>query len=254
MPGRVYHLLLQRCPIRFRCRRVWTPASNRWPEQEVGWQGHGQGRFVDEIRLAEEQHCCFLRSPIARGRIVRSIRPERPTQACQSSPAQRSVTSCGCRSPLSVSRPGRCPVPGLAENRVAFVGQPIAAVLASSRAAAEDAVEQVVAEFDQEPARVHPPSPNDVFGPDRPRADLDGPAQGVLTANYGMFTGGPSDALVTGDVNLGRAAAMPIETRGVLAAFDDLEQALTVWLPTQMPNLARMWMAEALGCRSRGCA
>ncbi len=208
----------------------------------------GRGRFVDDIHLADEQHCCFLRSPIARGRIVR-IDTSGATHTGVSIFTSATIGH-QLRMPQPMYRfPDQVdvPFPALAENRVGFVGQPIAAVLASSRAAAEDAVEQVVVEFDEEPARVHPPSPNDVFGPDRPRADLDGPAQGVLTANYGMFTGGPSDALVTGDVNLGRAAAMPIETRGVLAAFDDLEQALTVWLPTQMPNLARMWMAEALG-------
>jgi carbon-monoxide dehydrogenase large subunit len=212
----------------------------------------GRGRFIDDIHLPEELHCCFLRSPVARGRIV-SI--EMPTSA---PPGVMFFTGANLGGNVSMPRglyrfPDQIslPFPALAEETVAFVGQPIAAALASSRALAEDAIEQVSLNIEEERPRVLLSSPAEVFGSVLPSATHDGPVQGVLAANYGTFVASTSRAgVVTADIHLGRAAAMPIETRGVLAVFDELEDALTVWLPTQLPSLARTWIAEALGMRA----
>ena len=212
----------------------------------------GRGRFIDDIHLPEEQHCCFLRSPVARGRIV-GVAP--PRSAISGVTFFTAATFGGdlwmprglYRFPDQVE----IPFPALADERVAFVGQPIAAVLASSRALAEDAIEQVTLDIEEERPTVRAPSPDDVFGSVLPIATHDGPVQGVLTANYGMFVAREFGVgVVNADITLGRAAAMPIETRGVLAVFDELEECLTVWLPTQLPSLARTWIAEALGMRT----
>ena len=209
----------------------------------------GRGRFIDDIHLPEEQHCCFLRSPVARGRIVRV--ETSGGGVSEATLFTAATLGLQLRMPQGMYRfPDQVefPFPALAEDRVAFVGQPVAVAVASSRAAAEDAIDQVFLEIDEEPALVDPPSPDDVFGPELPRASLDGPVQGVLASNYGTFGATVSHpTVVTGDLKLGRAAAMPIETRGVLAIFHELEQSLTVWLPTQLPNLARRWIAEGLG-------
>ena len=208
----------------------------------------GRGRFIDDRHLPEERHCCFLRSPVARGRIALL-----DTSKCDvHGVAVFTGATLGLelRMPRGIYRfPDQVeiPFPALARDRVAFVGQPVAVALAASRAAAEDAIEHIVLEIEEERPFIYPPSPIEVFGPVPPRAALDGPIQGVLTSNYGTFADSEDDArTVTADCSLGRAAAMPIETRGVLAAFNELEQTLTVWLPTQLPSMARTWIADAL--------
>ncbi len=211
----------------------------------------GRGQFIDDIHLPDEQHCCFLRSPVARGKIVRV--ETRGGSVSEATVFTAATLGLQLRMPQAMYHfPDQVdfPFPALAEDRVAFVGQPVAVALARSREAAEDAIDNVFLEIDKEPALVAPPSPDDVFGQELPRASVDGAVQAVLASNYGTFGLPVSHAtVVTGDLKLGRAAPMPIETRGVLAIFSELEQTLTVWLPTQMPNLARRWIAEALGMR-----
>src|SRR5262249_27738253 len=45
----------------------------------------------------------------------------------------------------------------------------------------------------------------------------------------------------------GRCSSAPMETRGVMAAFDPIDGILTVWASTQTPHLLRSGLAEALG-------
>src|SRR5579864_4251320 len=135
----------------------------------------GRGRFIDDRHIPEERHCCFLRSPVARGRIAHLD----TSKSAVDEVAIFTGASAGMdlRMPAGIYRfPDQVeiPFPALACDRVAFVGQPVAVAVASSRAAAEDAIERVVLEIEEETPFIYPPSPVEVFGPAPPRAALDG--------------------------------------------------------------------------------
>jgi carbon-monoxide dehydrogenase large subunit len=120
----------------------------------------GRGRFIDDIHLPDEQHCCFLRSPVARGRIVRV--ETRGGGVSEATVFTAATLGLQLRMPQAMYRfPDQVdfPFPALAEDRVAFVGQPVAVALARSREAAEDAIDNVCLEIDKEPALVAPLPP-----------------------------------------------------------------------------------------------
>ena len=110
----------------------------------------GQGRFVDD--LAAPLHVAFVRSPVASGRL-RSI-----DAAASRVTVFTAADIEGSCLPLAVhlTTPGAVSParPILAIDRVRFVGEMIAAVVAENRYAAADAVELVQPEIDPLPAVV----------------------------------------------------------------------------------------------------
>lgn len=143
------------------------------------------------------------------------------------------------------------PVPGippLAVNKVRYIGQPVAIVIADSRAAAEDAAELVSVDID----------PLDAVT-DAYEAMADGAPQlyDDVPNNIGVTFGGHRG----GDVNKAftdakfiikerirsqRLNAVPMEPRAVLAAPEG-PNGLTVWTSTQAPHWNRNAIAGALG-------
>jgi carbon-monoxide dehydrogenase large subunit len=107
----------------------------------------GRAQYVDDIAPAGVLHIAFVRSTEARARIA-SI------EAAAGGP--RLITAAdlsGRARPLPLLVPPGVEVadaahPLLADGEVRYVGQPIAAVLAASRAEAEDALEQVVVDYE----------------------------------------------------------------------------------------------------------
>jgi carbon-monoxide dehydrogenase large subunit len=128
------------------------------------------------------------------------------------------------------------PPPLLAEGRVRFVGEAVAAVVAETRAAAEDAAELVGVDYDPLPvvARpadaltgdvvVHPQAPDNVVL--RWRRTVGDAAAAFATAEH----------VVEGLFRMPRLAAVPIETRGAVAVHDPESDLLTLWLSSQDPH------------------
>src|SRR3954469_18468497 len=117
----------------------------------------GQGKYIDDVSLPNEAHLVFVRSPHARARI-RSI----DVSAARSAPGVLSVLT---GKDLTADNVGAFPIgPGLkradgeamtappyyplAVDEARFVGEAVAAVIAQTRAQAEDAAEQGAAECD----------------------------------------------------------------------------------------------------------
>lgn len=120
----------------------------------------GAGRFVDDIALPGQAHAAVLRSPVAHGTIAAL-----DTAAARGLPGVLAVWThrevAGRLAPLGNDfplEPAPAPVtmPPLADGRVRFVGQPVAFVVAESRAAALDAVEAIELEIDDLPAVTDP--------------------------------------------------------------------------------------------------
>ena len=203
----------------------------------------GRGRYTADLARGA-RILRFVRSPVARGRIL----------AVNAPPGLAIITAAvlGDVKPLCprLDRPDYVPVaqPILADERVTYVGEPIAAVIAGTAAEAEDLAEQVMAEITAE---------TPVVTLDQalvPGASLvhDMAVQNTLI-DARFETPGIAAAFATAHQAVefaftsGRQAAVPLEARGAVAAFDSATGRVTLSASTQMPHLLRTGIADALG-------
>lgn len=141
------------------------------------------------------------------------------------------------------------PIPVCATSKVLYVGEPIAVVVASTRAVAEDAAELVEVELEPlEPVA----SAAEALREGAPLVH-DGAARGNLAAElhagFGNMERARSEAAVVvgGTYRVGRHGGIPLECRGVVADWDAHEGRVHVWTSTQVPHMVR----NAI-CRSTG--
>jgi carbon-monoxide dehydrogenase large subunit len=180
----------------------------------------GRTRYVDDIAPDGLLHIAFVRSPHPRA-MIRGIEGANITAA----------DLVGRVRPVPLIVPPGVEVadaahPILADGEVRYVGQPVAAVLAGSRAEAEDALEQVV--IDYEPFEADPEELlrwHKVGG--EVEAAFAGAAHVVRTHHV-----------------IPRAVAAPIEPRGCVAQGDG--EVLRVWLSAQDVHRPRAGLAHAL--------
>jgi aerobic carbon-monoxide dehydrogenase large subunit len=138
-------------------------------------------------------------------------------------------------------------IPMLAARKVRFAGEPVAAILADSRALAEDAAELLEVDYDPLPVVVEP---EDALGAD---AILHDAAPDNVLVRWSRESGDVdavfegADLVVRGSFRLPRLVAAPIEPRGCLAAFDADRDLLTMWLSSQDPHRPRSNLSEMLG-------
>ncbi|MFC6706207.1 xanthine dehydrogenase family protein molybdopterin-binding subunit [Flexivirga alba] len=195
----------------------------------------GASTFVGNLQLDGLLHAAFVRSPLAHGHI-RNI----DTTEAAASPGVVAVYTAAELSlkphhGLMVVNP-KVPRPPLATDRVRFVGEPVALVVAESRAAAADAVELVDVDYDPIPAVV---DPEDALAPD---AELQFPELGTNLV-IGYRTAVQEDPLDGADVVVRarmvnqRVAVMPMEGNAIAVepAGDD-EHDLVIHVSTQMPH------------------
>lgn len=208
----------------------------------------GRGQFVDDIALPGMLHVAFARSPIARGRILAID----TTEARDLSGVHAVFTWDELKAqPVQMLSfffaPSEVPCTPLADGRVAYVGEPVALVIADSRAIAEDAASLVVIDCEEEDpvvtiadARtgppVHPTIEHNIaaqMGDDEIDEDL---AAALASAPH----------RVRHTVVHQRISQSPMETRGVVASRDGPEE-LTLYITCQSPHLVARWVSIALG-------
>jgi len=214
----------------------------------------GRGRFVDDVKVANALHACFVRSTYAHAKI-QSV----DSTAALAMPGVYAVITANDLPEPMRSQPMAMLLPNpaisevctqyvLARNEVFYVGQAIAVVVADTRYIAEDAAAAVVVQYDVVPAV------GDCRG---------GIAEGAARANSALNTNvaanfrlayGDIDAAFTGAAHVfeeeiwqHRGGGMAMETRAVLASHDPASDLLTVWSGTQTPHIGRRMMADLLG-------
>jgi carbon-monoxide dehydrogenase large subunit len=185
----------------------------------------------------------FVRSTVARGRII----------AVSAPPEVQLITAAvlGEVKPLCphLDRPDYVPVaqPILAHQRVTYVGEPIGAVIADTAAEAEDLAEQVTVEIVAEAPVV---TLDQALAPGAPLVHDAAAENTLIDARF--ETAGIAAALATAHQLVeftfisGRQSAVPLETRGAMAAFDTGTGRITLSASTQMPHLLRTGIADAL--------
>lgn len=208
----------------------------------------GLGRYIGDIAPPGTLHAAFVRSIHAQARI-RDI----DLDSARRMPGVRAVF--GCESglpalPLLFPHPRLDPVTQRPlPEAVHHVGEPVALILADSRYHAEDAAEQVGIAWQPEPAVV---DARRALRADAPRVH-EGKASNLaahVIQNLGDAEAALREAPVTVScrLDIGRVSCLPIETRGLVAAWtmEAGEDYLTVTAATQTPHMMRRLYAELL--------
>jgi len=123
---------------------------------------NGRGRYTDDIDMPGQAHLAILRSPHAHARIVSlNVEPARAAPGVIAVLTGHDAAADGIglfRVQIEVpARAGTPPLycpprPILQTEAVRFVGDPVVAIVAETRAQAEDALELVEIEYDMLPA------------------------------------------------------------------------------------------------------
>ncbi len=221
----------------------------------------GRGNFVSDRVVSGALQCRFVRSDHAHAEILgietevaRGV-PGVAAVLTGADMAADGVGSMPClwkvptRDGTPMAEPSRW---ALARGRVRHVGEPVAAVLAETRAAADDAAELVGIRYRPLPAAIgsrqalaggtvlHDEAPGNVcylWG----RGDEDAVARAMRAASR----------TVEIDVYNNRIAGAAIEPRAALAAWDSIAGAITLYDTTQAVHLVRRSVASQLGLADR---
>ena len=215
----------------------------------------GQGRFTDDVMPEGQTFLAFVRSTCAHGRIVAI-----DAAAARALPGVLGVwtgadlVAAGV-APLPVARPFQRPdgkpmaLPArhaLAHERVRYVGEPVAAVVAETRAAARAAAQALVVEYDELPAVV------DVAGALAPGASVvcdEAPDNVCAETRHGnaAATGAAFERAahrIELELVNQRLAPCPMEPRSVLAWTEG--GRLVMRLSSQTPTAVRDGLAAML--------
>ena len=209
----------------------------------------GRGRYVDDLHLPHMLHATFLRSPYAHARITAI-----DTSAAVCAPGVSAVFTGEdmqrLSKPIAVLMAGGAKVPEfypLAIDKVRFVGDLVAMVVAETRHEAEDAAELIEVTYEPLPAvatyeaALNPASPPlfDELGDNIVhRTSM---SAGDVDAAFAA-----ADRVITRTFVQHRVANVPMETRGGVADFDPATGELTYHAATQGPQGLRMALSATL--------
>jgi carbon-monoxide dehydrogenase large subunit len=210
----------------------------------------GLAHYVDDIVLPGMQFAAILRSPYAHAKI-RSIDVSKAKAApgvalvLTGPDLKGSVGNVPCAAVIPDMK--SAPRPPLALDRVRFVGEGVAVVVASSRYGARDAVDLI--EVDYEPL-------TPVVDPEK-AIEKDSPTlyddhKDNVAYRWELEGGDVKGAFKKADKTIKqrminqRLIPVAMEPRGVVAEYKPGERQLTVWSSTQIPHLLRTQIAAML--------
>ncbi|MGM4904320.1 xanthine dehydrogenase family protein molybdopterin-binding subunit [Tardiphaga sp. 866_E4_N2_1] len=210
----------------------------------------GSGNFADDLAVEGMLHAAILRSPIAHARIVAI--DASAALAMVGIHAVLTAQDIGDTipiiplrlAPLPEFEPFRQPV--MASDKVRYVGEPIAVVVADSRALAEDALERIGIEFEALSAVT------ERGASETPLFDF---AEDNVALRYGAGFGDADAAFASADYvrterfSVQRHTALPMETRGLLAEWNSSAGRLIVTGATKVTFYNRRALAQMLGLR-----
>jgi len=218
----------------------------------------GQGSYVDDIKLPGLLHAAVLRSLHAHAN-VRSI----DASGASRLPGVVAVFTAADIQDLAVEIPTRTNTgadefnpprhPILASDKVCYVGQAVAVVIAEDPYSAADALEQILVDYETLPA---------VIDPDQATEEAAIVVHSDLGSNVSLRTlnaGGDLNAafsqakhVVRQTYQVQRLAPAPMEPRGLVADYKPEDDLLTVWDSTQHPHEVREHLVHLLGRTESG--
>ena len=210
----------------------------------------GRGLYVSDMELPRMVHVVFLRSPHAHARITgidaAAARRVPGVVAIVTGEQLAAVITpwVGVLSHLKGLK--SAPQHAIAIDRACWQGEAVAAVVATSRAVAEDAAEIVSVEYQELDAVTDMRTALD------PGTPVIHPSLGDNLAfernlDAGAVDQAFADAVVEADFIFGRHTGVTLEPRAVLADWNAAEARLTIYQGTQAPHMVQNIAALHLG-------
>jgi carbon-monoxide dehydrogenase large subunit len=219
----------------------------------------GGGRYSDDIDAPGQARGHILRSPHAHA-LIRGI----DAAAARAAPGVLGVFTaadlaadgigglpCLASRLVALKRPDGRPMhepryPVLAEDKVAFVGQPAAFVVAETQAQAQDAAELIEVDYAALPAVTQPlqavaPGASALWAdcPDNVSFEFEAGDRAAVEAAFAA-----ARHVTRIEVPISRVAVTPMEPRAAIGAYDRFEERYTLTTGTQFPHDLRGWLAE----------
>jgi CO/xanthine dehydrogenase Mo-binding subunit len=210
---------------------------------------------VDDVHLPGMAHAAFVRSPYAHARIVSiDATPARQREGVIAVFTAADLGAYWKPGPLLVSPPpikdivfnARMQVP-LVKDTVRHLGEAVVMVVAENRYIAEDALNDIVIEYEALPVVV---DLEQALEPNAPLVhdDLESNIAARVTqrkGDYGSIVP-QADLIIKRRFVYDRGTAAALENRGLVAQWDARAQRLTVWDTTQAPIPIRNGLAAML--------
>jgi len=210
----------------------------------------GKGRYVDDVERPGQLHAAVLRSSVAHG-ILRGIE----ASAARALPGVHAVITAADLGnivpripvrlfPNEAMKPFHQPV--IASDKVRFVGEPIALVVADTPAVAEDALELIAVDID-------PLSAISKMTASKCLAPLFDACETNRAFDYRVRRGDAAAVFATADYTrrerlyVHRHTGVTMETRGVVSEWDPVAKRMTSWGAAKVPFANRKILATLMG-------
>ena len=222
------------------------------PRPNLQRLSQGRGQYVSDVVLPRMAHVAYVRSPHAHARIVKIA-----TDAAKKSPGVVAVVTGAELAKVMTPWVGvlthlkglkSAPQSPIPVERACWQGEAVCAVVADSRAEAEDACELVEVKYEELPPVTDP------------EVALDGKTP-VIHSSLGdnlcferkLDVGAVDKAFAESDVvvettfRFGRHTGVTNEPRSIVADWNEGEQRMTVYQGTQAPHMMQNLFAKHLG-------
>jgi len=210
----------------------------------------GSSKYIDDVKLPGMLHAAILRSPHSHARIT-GIDPSvaLATEGVEAVFTFKDIAHLAKPIPVRVfdlDGLGDYRQLPLAEDIVRYVGEPVAVVVASSRYIAEDALESIEVSYDPLEASAS------ISSSLSDRVIIHAATGTNLAATASVGFGDVEAAFAQADYTrkeefkTHRHTGNPLETRGMIASYDEDSGDLTVWGPTKVPHFNRSILSNHL--------
>ncbi len=215
----------------------------------------GRGQYVSDVTLPRMVHVAFLRSPHAHARI-KNI----DTASAKKAPGVVAVVTGAELAKIMTPWVGvlshlkgikSAPQYPIAVERACWQGEAVCAVVAQSRAQAEDACALIAIDYDVLPAVTDPETALDKTTPViHPELGDNLTFERALTAGDPDKAFAEADAVVETTFMFGRHTGVTNEARAIVADWNPGDQRLTVYQGTQAPHMTQNIFARHLNLQA----
>lgn len=211
----------------------------------------GRGRYTDDLQLPGMLYMAFARSPYAHARIKRID----VSKAAAAPGVRAAFTGADIQEQLGSLPVGWVledmkapPHPPLAFEKVRYVGDAVAVIVAESRIAAEDAVRLVDTDYEPLDAVADAEVATKENAP-TVHSEASDNVSFVWKVSGGDYETAKQNAEVIVEQRVVNQRLIPnaMETRGVVADYNPGNDRITIWTSTQIPHLVRLLFSAVTG-------
>ena len=218
----------------------------------------GTGRFIDDVDLPGQAYAAILRSTRAHARITGiDLSKARAAPGVLLVVTGKDWVAAG-HAPIPTKTPVRTKRDGspfnepkrhcLAVDAVHHVGEAVALLVAETRTQAEEALELIEVDYEDLPAVTHQTA---ALGESAPQLWAEAPGNFCIDYELGNRAAvdeafAKADHVVSLEVVNNRVTGVPMEPRGVLAAYDKASDGYTLWNSSQNIHANREIIAQQI--------